>query len=230
MNNEYEQEESKLWKKKGSKLNTNTTDQMEFPRFPIPSLYHSTAVFQRTVLKRVFIQKHQFIHSLQFINMETITCQASNGPSDAQAPNGVQAPQRKTCHARTPLGEPMDPRSASSLAEDPLRWHLRYWLDLSVVAQLRGEDSMLIGFSIELEQYKTRDQALRTRLVNAWKMHQLVNHASCSRHWNRLTLDSPRAKPYLRDLDRMLVDKETKTRRYLCQQVLRTQALYDIAD
>lgn len=208
MNNEYEQEESKLWKKKGSKLNTNTTDQMEFPRFPIPSLYHSTAVFQRTVLKRVFIQKHQFIHSLQFINMETITCQASNGSSDAQAPNGVQAPQRKTCHARTPLGEPMDPRSASSLAEDPLRWHLRYWLDLSVVAQLRGEDSMLIGFSIELEQYKTRDQALRTRLVNA--------------------LDSPRAKPYLRDLDRMLVDKKTKTRRYLCQQVLRTQATLSI--
>lgn len=153
--------------------------------------------------------------------MGTITCEASNG---------VQAPHRKPSDPQTPLGEPISESCASSLAEDSLRWHLQYWLVLSVIDTLRGEDSMLIAFSIELEHYKIRDQQLRTRLVDAWKMYRLVNYASCSRYWTRLTVESDRAKPYLRDLDRMLVDKGTKTRRYLCRQLLRAQAMDDMAD
>lgn len=48
-----------------------------------------------------------------------------------------------------------------------------------------------------------------------WRTYRVTNHAECQRNWGRLTLESEEAKPFLRDIDRMLVDKGPKTREHL---------------
>lgn len=133
-----------------------------------------------------------------------------------QPPSGVQTPT-ETSNSLTPLGEPMNQTSVLSLAEDPVRWHLQYWLVLSVVGMIRGEDPILLGFRIEIEQYKIHDQGLKNQVVRAWKPYQLVNHENCYRQWGRLALENEEVKPFLRDIDRMLVDKGPKTREFLQQ-------------
>lgn len=111
----------------------------------------------------------------------------------------------------------MNQTSVLSLVEDPVRWHLQYWLVLSVVGMIRGEDPILLGFRIEIEQYKIHDQGLKNQVVRAWNPYQLVNHENCYRQWGRLALENEEVKPFLRDIDRMLVDKGPKTREFLQQ-------------
>lgn len=117
--------------------------------------------------------------------------------------------------SQTPLGAPINQASAMLLAKDPLAWNLQYWLDLGLIGNLRGEDIMLMGLRIEIEYSKTLDPALRIQFQNAWIKYQIRNRAERVRYWSQMTLDSEDAKPYLRDLNTMLVDKGRKTRDYL---------------
>lgn len=109
----------------------------------------------------------------------------------------------------------MDEASILLRAEDPLAWHLRYWLDLCMVGTIRGGDILLLSLRIRMEHDKIADAAFKTRLQGAWRGFQSDNKESCLRLWMRRTVLSQEAQPYLRDLDTMLQDKGRKTRDYL---------------
>lgn len=116
---------------------------------------------------------------------------------------------------RTPLGEPIDQVSAANLAKDPLLWHLTYWLDLCTVGNLRGEDEILLALRMEMEVDKMLDMELQSAIYDAWFRFFMDNSEESARNWIQRTLESDEAKPYLRDIDRMLVDKARKTRQHL---------------
>ena len=50
------------------------------------------------------------------------------------------------------------------LARSPLAWHLEYWLSLTVIGILRGEDPMLMFLRVEIEHVKMTDQEMKSRL------------------------------------------------------------------
>lgn len=107
--------------------------------------------------------------------------------------------------------------SALSLARCPLAWHLDYWLSLTVIGILRGEDPMLTFLRVEIEHSKMSDQEMKSRLYDAWNQYLIAHIETHLQFWNLITLESRAAKRYLRDLDRMLVDKGAKARTYLGQ-------------
>lgn len=109
----------------------------------------------------------------------------------------------------------MDQASASRRARDPLTWHLQYWLDLDIIALLRNEDGILTGIRIDMEQEKIADTALKNQLQNGRKQFQRDNLDAYMRHWHQKTLDDEEAQKYVRDLDRMLVDRGPKMRAYI---------------
>lgn len=128
-----------------------------------------------------------------------------------QTPNETHA----SAFPHTPLGEPMNQASASVQAEDPLGWHLLYWLSIEVVARIRGEDPLLMAARIEFEHDNIADPAFKTQLREAWTRFREVNIEQCERYWRQRTLDDVEGKKYLRDLDRMLLDKQPKMRCHL---------------
>lgn len=113
-------------------------------------------------------------------------------------------------HATTPLGEPMDQASASERARDPLTWHLRYWLNLDIIAALRDEDVVLTGIRIDMEHEKIADPMFQIQLRTAWRQFQIDHLRASMLRWIQKTLDDQEAQKYVRDLDRMLVDKGLK--------------------
>lgn len=136
-------------------------------------------------------------------------------PNGAQIANGVQRPTEPP-NPLTPLGEPISHTpSAHLLASEPLKWHLHYWLSIDVLGMLRGENPLLMAFRTDIEHYKIKDVEFRIRLVEAWRTYRQVHRPYFRLQWERLTLESEEAKPYLRDIDRMLVNKGAKAREYL---------------
>lgn len=132
-----------------------------------------------------------------------------------QVPNGTQASNGAKSLTQTPLGSPMNNVSALLLAENPLAWHLQYWLNLGSVAVVRGEDAMLMALRIKMEHTKITDPALKNQLKHAWSQFQRDNQVECVRQWTLMTGDGNDAQPYLCDLDRMLVGKRREARDYL---------------
>lgn len=132
--------------------------------------------------------------------------QASIG---AQLPNGLGP-----LGTRTPLGEPISHFSASFLAEDPLAWHMHYWLSLEVVGVMRGEDAMLMALRVEWEQELLLGDGIKIQLLtdNVWPRYRILNRERYEQFWAQMTVESEDARWYLRDVDRMLVDKARKTR------------------
>lgn len=115
----------------------------------------------------------------------------------------------------TPLGEPMNEASALEQTEDPISWHLRYWLSLAVIATIRGEDIILTGIRIDMEIEKLANTEIKTRVRNARRPFQKNNLEGYTWYWTQRTLDDDHAQKYMRDLDRMLVDKGRKMREYI---------------
>lgn len=115
----------------------------------------------------------------------------------------------------SPLGQYVNRYSALTQAQDPVKWHLVYWLHLSVVASLRGEDSTLMALRIEMEQRKIADRKIKTAVLNTWTGYQMDNKILCERVWRQRTLDSGEARYFLRDLDKMLEYKVAKAFHYL---------------
>lgn len=117
--------------------------------------------------------------------------------------------------ARSPLGEPIDDIESMILFGVPGMWHMRYWLDIYAIEVLRGEDEMLMSLRINIEQHKIPDQELKSQVQTEW-ITELPNRAEERlQNWSEKTLESEEAQPYLRDIDRMLVDKWRKARDYL---------------
>ncbi|MCJ1262884.1 hypothetical protein MMC22_002754 [Lobaria immixta] len=117
--------------------------------------------------------------------------------------------------ARSPLGEPIDDIESMILFGVPRMWHMRYWLDIYAIEVLRGEDEMLMSLRINIEQHKIPDQELKSQVQTEW-ITELRNRAEDRlQNWSEKTLESEEAQPYLRDIDRMLVDKGRKARDYL---------------
>lgn len=144
---------------------------------------------------------------------------------ETHLPNGAQPPtQAQTLietpaslnplGPRTPLGEPMDQSSASYLVQSPLAWHLNYWLNLEIIGILRGEDPMLMSLRVQWEQATRLGEDIKTQLLEggAWAEYRRRDREEWEWFWAQMTLECEVTKPYLRDVDRMLVNKAQKTR------------------
>ncbi|MCJ1427314.1 hypothetical protein MMC29_005217, partial [Sticta canariensis] len=155
----------------------------------------------------------------------------NQAPSGAQAPYGAQLPDEVQLppealalidplgqsDRRTPLGGPMNQLSAFLRAQNPLDWLRQYWLNIGVVGMLRGEDRDLLVLRIEIEHTKIPDPDFRAEFRNSWRQYRVDNRDEIKRQWVERTLESREARPYHRDIDRMLVNKGPKTRNYLRQ-------------
>lgn len=144
--------------------------------------------------------------------------QASNetdASDETHAPNETQA----ATVPFTPLGERITSQaSASRRAEDPIKWHLDYWLHIYTIGLMRaGIDAdvtlMRARINIELEKYPT--VTMRTLVFAAWDDFRKANQDGYLYYWTTKTIEHPTAKPFQSDLDRMLMDKEQKMHDYL---------------
>lgn len=116
---------------------------------------------------------------------------------------------------QTPLGEPIvDECSASRKAEDPIEWHLKYWLNLSVIGIKSGEDERLMGARIDWEHVNIADEAFKKALRFRWFDFQTENEDRYILKWEHV-LEGANLDAYNRDLTRMLVNKEQKVRDYI---------------
>lgn len=118
-------------------------------------------------------------------------------------------------NSRTPLGEPMNRSSAFILDRSPIAWHLQYWLNIGVLGILRGKNGKIIALMIEIEQDKIPDGRLRNSLRNTWNQFWNDNKVVKARQWEARTMEDEEAQQFLRDIDRMFVDKVQKVRSYL---------------
>lgn len=153
-------------------------------------------------------------------------------PNEAQTPSGVRSSNETSATPeplslsdfRTPLGEPMDQTSASSLAEDPIKWHMNYWNSLWSVAVANGEDGILMALRIEYEIPKIPDKEILNKVNSFWHERQgliegegqrRLSSTSDSFRPQKDTIQSEEQKRMSRDIERMLVDKGRKIRTYL---------------
>ncbi|MCJ1465668.1 hypothetical protein MMC07_004287 [Pseudocyphellaria aurata] len=72
-----------------------------------------------------------------------------------------------------------------------------------------------MAFWIDIELSKYRDRTFPNRFGKVWTQYQIENRAKRTRSWTRMTQNTKEAKPYIRDIDVMLVDKGHKARDYL---------------
>lgn len=107
--------------------------------------------------------------------------------------------------------------SIARRAQDPLSWHLHYWLSISVIGILRGEDNELMGFRIEMEHSKM-NPLMQAGFRTAWDQYWRQNIEECQRYWEVKTVDSDEAIWYMRDIDAMLEHKVQKASNYLCRK------------
>lgn len=114
---------------------------------------------------------------------------------------------------RTPLGELfIDLDSFWHHEEDPLAWHLDYWLNIGVIGMVLGEDPLLMNARIDMEHHKIRDRELRDQISNAWTAYTLANGYQYRTYWEGQTLEDDVGQAYLRDIARMLEDRKNKMR------------------
>lgn len=131
---------------------------------------------------------------------------------------------------QTPLGGPLSQASAEIKARDPFRWHMRYWLNLSAIAMIRGENQDLMALRIEMEQEKIPEPALRTHIQRVWSRFDRENRDKCRRSWVQAGNEEITFKLYICELDRMLVHKEEKMRGYLNSLEMAMSACLQSAD
>ncbi|MCJ1466243.1 hypothetical protein MMC07_004862 [Pseudocyphellaria aurata] len=115
----------------------------------------------------------------------------------------------------SPLGEPLNDSSAENRDLCPDIWHLVYWLSLGTIGVMYGEDPYLMFLLIDMELQKTPDVPLKLILSRKWHLFIRNFGGEIQRHWTEKTLESAEAKAFLRDIDRILVDKARKARAYL---------------
>lgn len=153
-------------------------------------------------------------------------------PNEAKTPSGDRSSTETSAtpeplslsDVRTPLGEPMDQTSASSLAEDPIKWHMNYWNSLWSVAVANGEDGILMALRIEYEIAKIPNKEILNKVRPLWSERQdfiegegqrRLNPTSDSFRPQKDTIKSEEQKRVSRDIERMLVNKGRKIRTYL---------------
>lgn len=155
-------------------------------------------------------------------------------PEQAQQPDQVQTtagnaalPNSQNLSVfRTPLGGLLSQYSAARQFQNPLLWHMTYWLDLGVVGVLHGQDPVLMAFRIRMEQEKM-DPWLKDGFRRTWKQYRTRNLEECVEYWVRIA--TVEAKGYLGDIDRMLVNKAQKARNQLIlQEELMHKALREL--
>ena len=135
-------------------------------------------------------------NEVQGLNMD----QASH---ETQAPNGTPVNEgQPLTEILTPFGSPIDPASASLLAQNPLGWHLHYWRNLKILGMHRDVDPVLMEFRIEVEQMLKLDPQLRREIRQARAENRSTIHADVMRSCNEAA----------RDIDHMLANKGHKTR------------------
>lgn len=122
---------------------------------------------------------------------------------------------------QTPLGEPMTQDAASTRAQNPLKWHLDYWLNLYVIGVSRDENKCEMAIMIAGEQtsYNIDGNAADSikKYINPIEWHDFkeIHSAVYSRYWESKPREDEEYQAYVRDLNRMLEDKEEKLTEYL---------------
>lgn len=68
---------------------------------------------------------------------------------------------------------------------------------------------------LEIEIDKLGDKELKAQIHRKWDDYQLEKRVKCQRHFTEEPVPTDEIRAYVRDLDRMLDDKERKAREYL---------------
>lgn len=188
-------------------------------------LHHITSIFysfQATTSGQLFeITYFQSKASVYSQRKAPSVFRMDQGPSNKSP---AHSEPLKLSDIRTPLGEPMDEFSVSSLAEDPIEWHKRYWHSLWFVGVGYGEDPILMAFRIEMEIKTIADAEIAEELRCFWIERRRIIEAEDQdgqSPTNRLfrfqekIAKCGKQKHLNRDVERMLEDKGQKTRAYL---------------
>lgn len=111
----------------------------------------------------------------------------------------------------------MDEASASFRAQDPYGWLLKYWLNLYTVGISRLEDAWLLAARIHREHItKMAPGMFKDQFQAEWGQFMVDNSAEYYRTWaSKASVDPEEYMAYVVDLDRMLEQKELKTREYI---------------
>lgn len=117
--------------------------------------------------------------------------------------------------SQTPLGGLLNEAAASLRAKDPFTWLLFYWLNISTVGTIRGQDPDLLALRIEMEHEKIADPALRAQIQRVWSGFARANQRESMWLWTQMALENRKISDCFDELDRMLVDKGPKTRAHL---------------
>lgn len=80
---------------------------------------------------------------------------------------------------------------------------------------MRGEDTTLMALLIEIELQRIPDVRLNIQLSHQWNQFKINYREEFQQFWAQQTLECAEAKAYLRDIDRILMDKVRKAREYL---------------
>lgn len=170
---------------------------------------------QATNEVHIFTETLALNNQVQLVKTQVLA--RTQPPSKAQPSSETPEPHDSLdpSDPRTLLGEPMNRVQADLLAEDPLKWYLEYWLSLGIVGVLRGEDKILMAFMIDIEQSRIPEQNILTQLRHEWDPFRNANEEQFLQHYLRTSMESEEVKRYLRDIDRMMVDKVQKMRTYL---------------
>ena len=115
----------------------------------------------------------------------------------------------------TPLGDPMTLGEVRSQRADPVLWHLQYWLHIAILAIYRGQNNLLTMVRIDREQCIIVNPLLKNQVRSRWAQFQTDNKESFQQHWDTVSMESLYARMHIRDLNRMLVNKELKMKEYL---------------
>ena len=109
----------------------------------------------------------------------------------------------------------MLPEWVNERDQNPVEWHLNYWLNVFVVAMMRGENPTLTLVRIEREQSLMDDERVGYHVQSMWLQFRRDHQANVQGIWEQLGLEDGNADIIIEDIGSMLVDKERKMMNYL---------------
>ncbi|MCJ1466206.1 hypothetical protein MMC07_004825 [Pseudocyphellaria aurata] len=136
-------------------------------------------------------------------------------PQRAQPPPSLFSPPPGQIPGRSPLGEPLNEESARFLVQFPLRWHPIYWLSLGIIGIKYGEDATLMAILVDIEMARIPNERVRNQVIQQWNQFKIDHRQKCLDYWDLEGLDNDEGRAFLRDLDRILVDKVRKAQEYI---------------
>lgn len=195
-------------------FNLNSILQINLKRIPNNNLSHDSCKKPFSVNRFGLLINNGFIVSRMNQAQSTVLPFRTRPPFDPFGPS----------YSRTPFGEPINQLSAAVLVQDPVMWHMEFFLNLGEVGTLYGKDSVLMTLKIRIEMMNIPDRQLSRAVCLQFNDYCRTKRAERKRTWEQSGLETDMAKSYIRDIHRMEANKLWKMERYLrtCEELMVT--------